>query len=212
MVDNRELEKMVFTLRQQVEQEVQAKHELLSRECEKFRSLYYKTRREVECTKTEQEHAISERDRQIQALKQAHEEELATFENKIQTMQQNMDQTSDLERLRICQREKTELELRLSAILSELDQVRAEKEKQRLDFEMQERTHKRQLADQLSAAQLLHSERDALKSKCDSLEEQSRVVQRKADEYSLENTRLKRELDKTISKMEETQHTFKYVS
>jgi predicted nucleic acid-binding Zn-ribbon protein len=109
------------------------------------------------------------------------------------------DQTSDLERLRSCQREKTELELRATALLGELEELRAEKEKLRLDIEQEERTHKRQLADQIAESKLYHSEKESLKSKS----------VRKQDELQQENTKLKRELDRTVSRLEENGHKFK---
>jgi hypothetical protein len=119
------------------------------------------------------------------------------------------DQTSDLERLRSCQREKTELELRATALLGELEELRAEKEKLRLDIEQEERTHKRQLADQIAESKLYHSEKESLKSKSDSQEEDLRVSVRKQDELQQENTKLKRELDRTVSRLEENGHKFK---
>jgi hypothetical protein len=119
------------------------------------------------------------------------------------------DQTSDLERLRSCQREKTELELRATALLGELEELRAEKEKLRLDIEQEERTHKRQLADQIAESKLYHSEKQSLKSKSDSQEEDLRVSVRKQDELQQENTKLKRELDRTVSRLEENGHKFK---
>ena len=39
-------------------------------------------------------------------------------------LQQAADETGDLQRLRTCQREKTELELRVKALLDELDEIR----------------------------------------------------------------------------------------
>lgn len=97
-------------------------------------------------------------------------------------------------------------------MLLELDELRAEKEKLRLDFEQDERTHRRQLGDQIAETKLFHSEKESLKSKSDAQEEELRMSQRKQDESQQEKTKLKRELDKTISRLEESGHKFKYIN
>lgn len=121
-----------------------------------------------------------------------------------------LEQTSDLERLRACQREKTELELRVNSMLSELEEVRAAKEKQKLDAEQQDRTNKRQLADMFSESKLYHSEKESLKVKSDAQQDELRISIRRQDDLVQENTKLKRELDKTISRLEENAHQHKY--
>ncbi len=49
---------------------------------------------------------------------------MITLESKIVLLQQEADETSDIQRLRICQREKTELELRVKSLIQELDEIR----------------------------------------------------------------------------------------
>lgn len=94
--------------------------------------------------------------------------------------------------------------------MAELDELRAEKEHIRTEFEQAERAHKRQIADQLSESKLFLSEKDTFKSKSDSLEDEIKISQRKVDELQQENTNLKRELDKTVNRLEENGHKFKY--
>ena len=58
-------------------------------------------------------------------LKRLHQEDQDMWQNKLTMMENNLESTSDLERLRACQREKSELEIRLTSMLSELDELRS---------------------------------------------------------------------------------------
>ena len=57
-------------------------------------------------------------------MNRVHQEEIIILETKIVSLQQAADDTSDVQRLRVCQREKTELELRVKSLLQELDEIR----------------------------------------------------------------------------------------
>lgn len=213
----RELELLRFEITQEVEASHADKCQLLERDSQKYLSLYYKYRRETESIKAEEEQKNMDLKRAMQDLKRAHDEENQQWHLKLADLQLTMgksdlklDQPSDNERLRICQREKTEMELRTNCLLAEVDDLRAEKEKLRLDYEIDDRTQKRQLHDQLSDAMLYRSERDALKTKCESIEEELRVSNRIQDEYQTENVKLKREIDKNLSKLEENNHAYLY--
>nr|KAJ3420617.1 hypothetical protein HK105_005467 [Polyrhizophydium stewartii] len=113
-----------------------------------------------------------------------------------------------MERLRVCQREKTELELRVSSLISELDEVRAEKEQLTLEAKQNERTFKRQLAEQLSEAKNLQAEKDSLLARLASVEQDLSHSMRRQDELTTENASLTKELDKTKSRLEQSVHEF----
>ncbi|KAJ1339751.1 hypothetical protein BSLG_005657 [Batrachochytrium salamandrivorans] len=127
-------------------------------------------------------------------------EEVKQWEARFLTLQQSLDAESDTERLRIVQREKVELELKTTMLLSELDEVSnilvmdsrvqilqianiytnviqcnlnklGEKEQLRLEYEQNLRSHKRQLAEQLGEAKVLQTEKDSLQANVASLEQ-----------------------------------------
>lgn len=50
---------MNIKLREEIEEAQQAKYALVQKECEKFRSLYYKVRREHETSRAEGEQQVS---------------------------------------------------------------------------------------------------------------------------------------------------------
>jgi hypothetical protein len=81
-------------------------------------------KREWDNLQTESELKLNEKSRALEDQKRFHQEEILAFESKILLLQQVADETGDLQRLRTCQREKTELELRVKALLDELDEIR----------------------------------------------------------------------------------------
>ncbi|KAI8895926.1 hypothetical protein BC833DRAFT_131093 [Globomyces pollinis-pini] len=170
----KEIELLKIQMKQDIEHSQKSKFDLIDRECSKFRNLYYKVRREMEATIIDSDSKVNELNRTMEIDQRHHQEELSNLKAQIVLLQQTAgtdnvvlwkDETSDIERLRITQREKQELELRVKSLLNELDQVRGEKEDLRILFEQEERNHKRQLADYISTSKSLHSEKDSLQSK-----------------------------------------------
>ena len=76
-------------------------------------------------------------------------------------------------------------------------------------FEQSQRVHKRQLADQLSAAKTYQSEKESLHSKVINLEQELHSSHRRSDELLTENGRISKELDRANSRLEESVHQFK---
>ncbi|KAJ3333070.1 hypothetical protein HDU91_002986, partial [Kappamyces sp. JEL0680] len=134
----KDLELIKLEMQVDIERSQHAKFELLDKECAKYRSLYYKVRREWDAAQTENEIKIAELERTKSDLGRVHQDEIQNLETKLQLLQQQVDETSQVERLRATQREKTELELRLKSLLQELDEIRAVKENARLQYEQEE--------------------------------------------------------------------------
>jgi len=86
--------------------------------------LYYKVRREWDGIQAESEMNASDHARKISELRRIHEDEIANLQSKIQMLQIAVDDSSQVERLRATQREKTELELRVKSLVQELDEIR----------------------------------------------------------------------------------------
>jgi predicted nucleic acid-binding Zn-ribbon protein len=152
-------------MRQDLEHELGAKIDRTTKECQKFQSLYYKSKLEIENIRLAGEHETSRLNRVITELKCIHTEEISTWQNQISTLQSSLDDVSQTERLRHLQREKADIELRANSLLSEIEELRALQEKQYIDFEQKERSFKRQLTDQIAEAQIQFSEKEALRSK-----------------------------------------------
>jgi high-affinity Fe2+/Pb2+ permease len=211
-----EFDRIRFEINSEVEKKELAKHNLLTKECEKFMGLYYKIRRELESSKAESDQIISSLERSVKESKRLHDEDLQIWQNKIVNLQLSMglrlliiDQTSDLERLRISQREKSELELRVSHLLVELDELSSKKEQLKIDSELADRNNKRLISDLIAESKVFLNEKQSFKVKCETLEEETRISLRTVDEVQDENNKLKRELDKTLNTLEEKSHKSK---
>jgi chromosome segregation ATPase len=204
----KDLDLIKFEILQNVEQSQKEKFALVERECTKFRNLYYKVKREWDGSRNEYELKAAENDRKMKQKNQEHQIEISNLESKIATLQANMQDISELERLRITQREKTELEIKVKELLSELEELRAEKEDLRLQSEKDQRTFKRQLADHITEAKTFQSEKQSLQSRLVQFEEEFRLTTRRKDELVEENHKLSKELDKVTTKLEERTHQF----
>jgi uncharacterized small protein (DUF1192 family) len=96
----------------------------LTKECQKFRSLYYKVRREWDASQNDCDIKVAEANRANIEQQKLHELEITNLNNKIAILQAMTEEVSEVERLRQTQRDKVELELRVKSLLSELEQVR----------------------------------------------------------------------------------------
>ena len=86
--------------------------------------MFYKLRRESEAEKLEHEAKEAVFDRDMASARRAQEEEVRQWNRKFEALQATVDSVSDTERLRAVQREKTELEIKVSSLLSEVDELR----------------------------------------------------------------------------------------
>ncbi|KAJ3275098.1 Centrosomal protein of 83 kDa [Terramyces sp. JEL0728] len=204
----KDYELLKINIQHDVERQQKQKFGILEKETVKFRNLYYKIKREFESTQNDCELKISNMQRTLKEHEQAHEVAISNMKSKISMLQDNSEDTINIERLRSTQREKTELELRVRALLQELDQLRSEKEDLRLLSEQEERNHKRQLAEYIAASKGFHSEKESLQSKCYSMEEEMRLLLRKQDDTKEDCNRLRKELDKNLNLVEENAHRY----
>jgi hypothetical protein len=118
------LEVIKLDIQTELEQSQHAKVSLIENECKKFRSLYYKTRREWDAAQVENQMKISKLDLDSSEIKRGYEDDISRLQKHIQDLKYSVDDTTQIERLRHVQREKTELEIRVKSMIDEIDQVR----------------------------------------------------------------------------------------
>ncbi|KAJ3314058.1 Centrosomal protein of 83 kDa [Boothiomyces sp. JEL0838] len=204
----KDYELLKINIQQDIERQQKQKFDIMEKETVKFRNLYYKIKREYESNQNECELKLSNMQRTMREQEQSHETAIANMKSKISMLQDDSEDTINLERLRATQREKTELELRVKSLLQELDQLRAEKEDLRLLSEQEERNHKRQLAEYIAASKGFHSEKESLQARCNAMEEEMRLLLRKQDDTKEDCNRLRKELDKNLNIIEENAHRY----
>ena len=205
----KQLELLKIRTKEEVEEANNQKFNLVDQECKKFRSLYYKTRREWDISENEYHAKTAELERNLAEKERIHDMEIGTLTNKITMLQSIAEDVSEIERLRQTQREKVELEQRVKSLDEELRQLRTEKEDLKVLLEGQERLHKRQLQDHIVAAKGFQSERERLQSRIQIMEEDNRILHRKKDDLVEENTRHKKEREALSYKIEENAHRFR---
>jgi hypothetical protein len=92
------------------------------------------------------------------------------MESKLVSLQTSLDAVSDTEKLRSQSRENNELQLKVVDLLNELSEVREAKETLRVEFEQQDRIHKRQLLDEVANGKQMCADRDGYKTRVGCLE------------------------------------------
>ncbi|KAJ3058516.1 Centrosomal protein of 83 kDa, partial [Quaeritorhiza haematococci] len=115
---------------------------------------------------------------------------------------------SDTERLRTLQRENSELSTKTQGLLSELEEIRAEKEALSIKYEQQERLYQRKILEETAHAKDVQAENDSMKTQIQTLKNELRQHTTAHDQLSSENSMLLKELEKSKSKLEEVVHQF----
>ncbi|KAJ3036012.1 hypothetical protein HDV00_003147 [Rhizophlyctis rosea] len=204
----KDIELLRLKITDELEKQQQKKWALLSKETEKYRESYYKLRRDHELVKADYERVCTESETVQEELKHAHQEEIKAYESKLNAVRESLENMSDITRLHAAQRENLELQTKLKNLLSELEEIRAEKENLRIEYEQQERNSRRKLTDEVAHAKMIAAEKEGLQAKLSSLENHMVVYLRQQDQLTEENARLAKELDKTRNTLEETIHKF----
>lgn len=184
------------------------KWKALEQDIEKYRNLFYNLRKENDKVISESARLRQESKSKIQELQSLHSEELSLMESKLISLQTSLDAVSDTEYSRNLSRENNELQLRVVDMTSELQEVRAERESIRVEFEQQERIHKRIMLDEVANGKQICADRDALKSRVNTLEGEVRDLSASNERLSEESQRESKECAKLKIRLDEAVHRF----
>ncbi|KAJ3283887.1 Centrosomal protein of 83 kDa [Borealophlyctis nickersoniae] len=204
----KEIELVRLKLTKEFEAVQEKKWRNLGQEITKYRDMYYKLRREHEIVRAEFERQAAEHQSVQTEVKQSHQEEMALLEARLSALRESIDSMTDSERVRTLQRENGELQLKIQHLLSEIDQLRAEKESLGVEHDQQTRLLQRRLMEEITLSKAVAAEKDAVVAKVNSLETELKQSLKYQDQLSEENTRLSKEVDKAKARLEETVHKF----
>ncbi|TPX37658.1 hypothetical protein SmJEL517_g00436 [Synchytrium microbalum] len=202
----KQLEVMRLKMAEELEDVHKRKWKSLAEETDRFRDLYHKLRREHELMKTETEHIKTETSTIVRELNASHQEEISNLESKVLGLQESLASALNTDKLRILQRENTELISTVRNQLQEIDQVRAQRDQARTTLDSQERVNARKLSDEITHSKTIASERDIMASKSTTLETELRNCVKLQETLVYENAALNKELDKAKSRIDEILH------
>ncbi|KAI8919406.1 hypothetical protein DFJ77DRAFT_508284 [Powellomyces hirtus] len=194
---------------QEVEEQNEKRWKSMNKDTEKYRNLYYTLRRDYELAKTDIDRERSQTNAKLREMELSYQEELNALENRMLELRQCLETSTDPKRLRELQRDNADLQLRVSSMLPELEELRAEKEKLHIDNEQLSRLSKRRLLDEISHSKSLQAEKDALAVKLATIEAESAQTLRSLDQATENNVDLTKELDRARSRLDEVSHQFK---
>jgi hypothetical protein len=147
-----------------------------------------------------------EAEAKIKDIQGSHQDDISHMESKLVSLQTSLDAVSDTEKLRSQSRENNELQLKVVDLLNELSEVREAKETIKVDYEHQERIHKRQLLDEKANGKQMCADRDGYKTRIGCLEAEikdlasrnERLVEQSQEE-SKESINVRNRLEETVN-------------
>lgn len=140
----------------------------------------------------------------MKELESSHQEDISQMEAKMVSLQTSLDAVSDTEKLRRLSRENNELSLKVVDQTNELAEVRAEKETIKVEFEQQERIHKRQLLDEIANSKQFCADRDSLKSRVGCLETEVKDLTNRNERLTEESQQTKKEYINMRNRLQDT--------
>ncbi|XP_076448192.1 uncharacterized protein LOC143284928 isoform X2 [Babylonia areolata] len=145
-----------------------------------------KLRYEISFLKAEYEHDKAEHARQLQDLKLHHEVEVSNLrkERDATLAKVQAESSSDAGKVRVLQRDNATLQVRVKGLLAEIEELRAEKDKQAMEADSLQRTQDKQVADLQASVRSLEVERESLKR-------QSETFQREVSGHGAEQSKLR---------------------
>jgi SHS2 domain-containing protein len=120
------------------------------------------------------------------------------------SLQTSLDAVSDTKKLRSQSCENNELQLQVVDLLNELAEVREAKETLRVEFEQQERIHKRQLLDEVANGKQMCADRDGYKTRVKCLEAEVKDMASRNERLVDEAQRESKEFVDVRNRLEET--------
>ncbi|KAJ3149970.1 Centrosomal protein of 83 kDa [Geranomyces variabilis] len=205
--------KDIEILRLRTVQEVEAQNEkrwkAMHKDTERYRTLYYALRRDHEIAKADIDRERAQITAKLTETEAVYQDEMSALETRMAELRTCLDTSNDPKRLRELQRDNTDLQLRVSSMLPELEELRAEREKLHLDMEQASRLHVRKLADEVAHSKALQAEKDGLAVKLATAASESAETLRTLDHATEQVADLTKELDRTRSKLDEAAHFYK---
>lgn len=174
VVTPQRMEIIRLQIAEEVEQPYREKFTRLDSEVEKYRSEYNKLRYEFSFLSSEYEHDKLEHKRVLDELKMQHEAEVTNLrkEREAIILKQQTDVTQDVQRVRVLQRENAQLHLKIKGLLTELEEIRAQREHLGLQSDHVTRLQTKQLTENAANVRALETEKQALKLQVENLQKE----------------------------------------
>ncbi|XP_077984111.1 centrosomal protein of 83 kDa-like [Glandiceps talaboti] len=211
IITPQKLELMKLKIAEDLDQPSRERIARMEAEVEKYRSDFNKLRYEYSFLKQEYEHDKSENNRVIEEVKMQYETELENLRKERETIAARFstENNQDAQRVRVLQRENAQLHLKTKGLLTELEEIRAQREQAGLQSDHISRMQTKQLTENAATIKTFEAEKESLKMHVDQLQQE---LSSALDMHKTLNTKVHDlEKDKTSlqSQLEEALHRSK---
>ncbi|XP_071810483.1 centrosomal protein of 83 kDa-like [Asterias amurensis] len=210
------LEVMKVQIAENLEEPFRERFGKLDEELEHYRSEYNKLRYEHSFLKSEYEHETAEHKRIMEEMKLQYETEIENLHKDKEAIiaKFSQDNSHDGQRVRTLQRDNAQLHLKVKGLLSELEEIRAQREQTGLQSDHVSRLQTRQLTEHVATIKALETEKESLKLHIEQLEKDlvstidgQRALSTKAHDAEKRTMELRGQLEEALHqrKMEVTE-------
>ncbi|XP_052781716.1 centrosomal protein of 83 kDa-like [Mya arenaria] len=171
MVTPQKLEVLQLEIGEEIDRGYREKFSRQESELDELRGVCSKLKHELCFLKSEYEHEQNESRQIVGELKLQHDAEVENLRKERESTLQKIqtEGSQDSQRVRVLQRENAQLHLRIKGLMTEMDEVRAQREKVGHESESLVRIQGKQISEQQAIIKSLEAERESLRRQLESL-------------------------------------------
>ncbi|XP_071490430.1 centrosomal protein of 83 kDa-like [Diadema antillarum] len=205
------LELIKLKIAEDLEKPFRERFTQLESEVEHYRTEFNKLRYEHSFLKSEYEHEQAEHKRMVEEVKMQYETEIANLvkDKEAIVAKYSQENTHDSDKVRTLYRDNAQLNLKVKGLLTELDEIRAQREQVGLQSDHVSRLQARQLSEHAANIKALQSEKESLQLHMEQLQKELSISQ---DAHQSATTRvhdLEKQNMELRGRLEEMQHRHK---
>lgn len=172
VLDPKKMEMLKLQVHTDLDKNYREKFEFMSKDMEKCRNELSKLKYEYSFLKSEYEHERQEHQSLLNEMNLRHEAEVTNLRKERENIleRQQKESTNDTQHLRAVQKENIQLNLKVKSLLSELEEIRAQREQVGLQADSVTRLQVKQLTELQSSLKAIETERQSLKSQCENFQ------------------------------------------
>ena len=195
------------------EQEYKQRTDEIQSEVEKWQKAYQDLQQEMEKFQIQVKNQEAEYQHTLEDLNTSHQEDILRLSYDINTKNSQIAEFEPIvKRLRTSERENSELQLKVKALLTEIDDLNLRRTDDKTHHELELRNLGRKLAELESEFQRVNGEKEALRGRLGRLEEELRGSNRRLDDRLHETDHLRKEVATLTNNLHQVTHQFKVES
>nr|XP_054752286.1 centrosomal protein of 83 kDa-like isoform X1 [Lytechinus pictus] len=205
------LELIKLKVAEDLEQPFRERFTELEQDVEHYRSEFNKLRYEHSFLKSEYEHEQAEQKRVVEEIKMQYKTEIKNLHRDKEAIvaKYSQENSHDSDKVRTLYRDNAQLNLKVKGLLTELDEIRAQREQSGLQSDHVSRLQARQLSEHATTIKALQSEKESLQLHMEQLTKELGISQDTHRSLTTKTHDLEKQNMEQRNRMEETLHRHK---